>query len=531
MKKLKTNANQIIMVTRYGGYGDLTMMLHTFRALRDMYGGWKIVLRTYGDYREYAEFIFNGLIDQVVLDSNRYDLFPKESGFFTLDKDTTFGPKEATVLHFNLQGAIERSKEHGVLAFSQAAFVPTSMTKAEALEDNICENHPLLRSDESPYILIQLRNNEDGRGLTREMLPDWEKLNLNIKVKVLGPEPKDLPSLDTFLHLVYNAQYIIGSDSFGLHLAHALYSDAICYGLYSPDFPPSTRAYEGMWSMTDPVQFKKAIQDLFDKFTEGEKMFSNCPTCGTLTKDKHPNSPYWKCNGCEVWYQDPMPPKLFEAAEEKGEDGRSNGHNQPESDLKQSAHLARCYAQNWIAKVPPLDGRPFKKAMDIGCKFPYFAHILKTEFQIDAYGIDGMDFDKANDTPILSQYQQALGIPMLMVDFERVTTEQILANTSDDKPFDALSMVHVFEHMYDPKGALKKLRELLRDEGVLLIRVPSHEVAGRDWHLTDRHYGIHPFFYSEKAMRYVVEQEGSFEIVETYPMPAGTRDYILKPKR
>lgn len=258
-----------------------------------------------------------------------------------------------------------------------------------------------------------------------------------------------------------------------------------------------------------------------------------CRECGNTTTSKVEPSPYWSCSHCDLWFQSPMPPKLFEHEEEKGTDGRSNGHNQSEHDLQAAAHLARCFATNWIQKIEKKDQYKFSgwyKTLDIGCKYPYFAHTLKKEFDMNAYGIDGMDFDDPNAEPIVSQYQQELGVPMLMVDFEKVTVPQILSHTSDKEHFDAISLIHVFEHIYDPEQGLQKIYDLLQPKGVVLIRLPSHDVVGFESHMAERQYQIHPYYYSEKSMRYLIEKTDLFDIIETYPLGGGVRDFILKPR-
>lgn len=263
-----------------------------------------------------------------------------------------------------------------------------------------------------------------------------------------------------------------------------------------------------------------------------------CPCCGAEGEFKlYKESPYAMCGICDFWFQDPLPPKSFESLEEKGEDGRSGGKDQPASYHEASAHLARCFARNWILKMDPI-GRATHKAIDIGCKYPMFAHTLKKEFGMDAYGMDGMDMDDPNAPPILAEYEKELGVPMLVTDFESIPADDILAKTQDGQPFDAISMVHVFEHMYDPVAAFEKLHALLWHDGVLLIRMPSHEVPGIECHLSHAHYSIHPYFYSEQSFRNMLAKtvlhghEGGplFEIVETYPLGGAVRDYILKPR-
>lgn len=476
------------------------MMLPTLKALRLRHPAARLVLRTYKDYAGYLDH----LVDQVVLDDNRNLLFSCEAWLtgcptiHKLEADNSFARAGDTVHHYNFQGVIESRRDcHGVRAFAEAAGID-------------------LGSNWKPYyqpqqrIVVQLRNNQDGRGLSSSDLPEGflDRPGVHVIDRPLPPEDyvQQIKSADTF----------IGPDSSGLHLAAAMGVTKII-GYYHPEFPPVIRSYPNVIAFTDKTEMKKEIERM-DRHV--------CPICENQNVTNKIEA-YWQCGSCDAWFQDPLPPKVFEAREEKGEDGRSNGHNQSETDLRHSAHLAECWARNWINRIPLAEGRKQHKALDIGCKYPYFAHTLKKQ-GIEAYGIDGMDFD-ADKPPILSRYQEELGVPMLMVDFERVTPQEILSATEDKGKFDALSMVHVFEHMYQPYEALKNLRALLRDEGYFLVRVPSHEVPGMEWHMSPQHYSIHPFYYSEKSMRTLIDRSGLFEIVETYPMPVGTRDYILKP--
>lgn len=254
-----------------------------------------------------------------------------------------------------------------------------------------------------------------------------------------------------------------------------------------------------------------------------------CPVCSGPAI--FPSSdPYWTCSSCELWFQDPLPAKKFEADEEKGPDGRSVGHQMPEEDKEVTRTLAGLFYRNWIKKVQPHDDRAFYKTLDIGAKYPYFASVLRRDYRVNAYGLDGMDFDKPSQEPIISTYQEELGVPMLMVDFEVITPREILDKTSDSHGFDAITLIHCFEHMYDPEQALRNIRALVRKQGVVFIRVPSNDCEGYEQHMNARQYSVHPYFYAERSMRALVEKVGCFEIVETYGMPMGVRDFLLKPK-
>jgi len=234
------------------------------------------------------------------------------------------------------------------------------------------------------------------------------------------------------------------------------------------------------------------------------------------------------CSYCDLWFQHPQPPKVFEASHEKTEDGTSNGHLQSQRDLDVAAQLARLWAHNWIARLPLEDGKKYR-ALDVGCKYPWFAKTLR-EQGVDAYGIDGLDQDDPNLPPITNKFMEELKVPMMLVDFEKVSSEDIMRESGGGK-FHAVSMIHVFEHIYDAIVGLENIHDLLDPNGFFLVRVPSHDSEGFERDLTPGHYSIHPYFYSEKAFRYLIEEKTKlFDIVETYPM-WGQRDYILTPRK
>ncbi|OGZ45483.1 MAG: hypothetical protein A3C84_03880 [Candidatus Ryanbacteria bacterium RIFCSPHIGHO2_02_FULL_48_12] len=63
--------------------------------------------------------------------------------------------------------------------------------------------------------------------------------------------------------------------------------------------------------------------------------------------------------------------------------------------------------------------------------------------------------------------------------------------------FDVVTLWHVFEHLMDPKAYLKKIHEILHDEGTLLIEVPNYaslqaSVGGLAWfHLDIPRHTMH----------------------------------------
>lgn len=237
-----------------------------------------------------------------------------------------------------------------------------------------------------------------------------------------------------------------------------------------------------------------------------------CPVDGSKTNQKFRNTPYWVCLECSLWFQNPQPPKTYEADHELNEAGESTGHLVSEGDRNANKSLANSLYKNWL-KGP-------SKTLDVGAKYPLLAHYLK------ANGCDSFAMDNISIVP---EYSKELGVPMLQADFEQISEKQVQEWT-ETEAFDLITMVHVFEHMYDPQGALRKLKSLLKPNGLLFIRMPDHDVQGYERDLTPGHFTIHPNFWTLKAFLELLYQvQDCFTLVETYAMVPGQRDYLLRP--
>jgi glycosyltransferase involved in cell wall biosynthesis/2-polyprenyl-3-methyl-5-hydroxy-6-metoxy-1,4-benzoquinol methylase len=211
---------------------------------------------------------------------------------------------------------------------------------------------------------------------------------------------------------------------------------------------------------------------------------------------------------------EPYAPQSLWAAHEKDQNGGFTGHLMSDYEKGINQSLAESILNNFMGGKPG-------KVLDIGSKFPYLSYCFK-ELGCEAFGMDNIE--------IVPEYSKELDVPMLMADFEALTEEQIREWTHTEK-FQAVTMIHLMEHLYNPLAALGKIKSLLADDGILFLRLPDHGVSGFERDLDEGHYTIHPFFHSlSSILELLVQGQDLFTIDWTSPMDgAGQRDIVLRP--
>jgi len=122
---------------------------------------------------------------------------------------------------------------------------------------------------------------------------------------------------------------------------------------------------------------------------------------------------------------------------------------------------------------------PRGRMLDVGCGRGYLPAILRHRGW-DARGIEISE-------QAAEHAQAVLGVP--------VHVGTIHDGGFEDATFDAIVIWHVLEHIADPVAALRKARELLRPDGLLIVAVPNYSslqarLSGRHWFHLDipRHY-------------------------------------------
>lgn len=146
-----------------------------------------------------------------------------------------------------------------------------------------------------------------------------------------------------------------------------------------------------------------------------------------------------------------------------------------------------------------------KKVLDVGCGTGLFGQ-LASETGFDVWGQEisqGMA-DEAKKR----------------LDSSHVIVGE-LSEFSFEKEFDAVTLWHVFEHMPDPETALGQIHRILKDDGVLILEVPSAKSLSLRL-FRSSYTGLlvpeHLFFWSENSLRRILERQGFVIVSAAYPM-------------
>ena len=160
-----------------------------------------------------------------------------------------------------------------------------------------------------------------------------------------------------------------------------------------------------------------------------------------------------------------------------------------------------------------MQGRP-GRTLDVGCgPYPFLANRLLA-FGCDVTAIDG---NPAYTTELLLQ--------AIHVDFEELSTEDV--HHEIGREFSLITMIHSFEHCYDPLAALCKIRTITHDDSHVFLRLPDHGVRGFEAHFKP---AIHPFFHCLDSILEALRQTETFTVAETSVMDgAGQIDILLRP--
>ena len=218
-----------------------------------------------------------------------------------------------------------------------------------------------------------------------------------------------------------------------------------------------------------------------------------------------PFSSYNFCPYCNFYFQKELPPKILEGPDENNGLGPGTGHLMSDQEKEINKNLANALYGMFVPRT----------VLDLGCKYPYFLSVLKDK--IEVLGIDPISG--------ILEYGQKLGVPVIQSDFEDMDI------TPYKNKYDLITLIHVFEHFYNPLNTIKKVVECLTHRGVIYIRIPNIDVKGIERDFTDHHVQIHPFIYSTQAMYLIAEKIGCEIFRIDHIEGFGQSDFYLRKKK
>lgn len=151
----------------------------------------------------------------------------------------------------------------------------------------------------------------------------------------------------------------------------------------------------------------------------------------------------------------------------------------------------------WIARG--------QSVLEVGC-----ASGIQTRHFKDQLGcrVTGIEID-----PQAAEDARPFCDTLIIGSIEDLNLSQVLG----DKRFDAITFADVLEHLYDPAGALKKVRPFLDEGGYLIASIPNIAHAAICWELAHgrfdyQNYGLldntHIRFFTKKNVAKLFEEAG-----------------------
>jgi 2-polyprenyl-3-methyl-5-hydroxy-6-metoxy-1,4-benzoquinol methylase len=139
---------------------------------------------------------------------------------------------------------------------------------------------------------------------------------------------------------------------------------------------------------------------------------------------------------------------------------------------------------------------PGKKLLEVGCANGDF--LLKCKKR--GMDVTGVEIDK-----VVAKRATKKGLAVLDISFEEAY--QYLK----DQRFDIIFMSHVFEHFQQPKAILAYARNLLKDNGKIVLIIPNiKSITHYLFKKVSMHLDVprHFFHYSPETIRYLAEMNG-----------------------
>lgn len=168
-----------------------------------------------------------------------------------------------------------------------------------------------------------------------------------------------------------------------------------------------------------------------------------------------------RCNDCGTYFLCPYPTDE-DLAWAYSDAYYGNQTNKFDNDTERVVDIFRQYRAAWVAKRVAKNA----KILDIGCGNGRFLHFLVQKGNFEGHGIElpGKSADRAAQLDNINLHVGALQ-----------------PDTFAPQSFDAVTLVHVYEHLPNPRQTLETLQKIVKPGGKLFIYLPNIDSFQSRW--------------------------------------------------
>jgi len=245
-----------------------------------------------------------------------------------------------------------------------------------------------------------------------------------------------------------------------------------------------------------------------------EKAPELCILCGARDREALIKLGSWnvyKCSSCGLGFLDPRPSEEDMAElynKEYCEEHFTAGGKLNSAEFKKRLSLETHRVQ-FFKKI-----KKEGKVLDVGCGYGYFLAACRT-YGYDVHGLDISGWASQHAT-------EKLG---LSITFGLINTAELPRQS-----FDIITMWHFLEHTPNPRKAILKAKDWLKNDGVLIIDVPNYEGTDarknwKEWIGWDLPY--HLYHFTPQTLKELLKICG-FYVVKTKNYHSETVKVALK---
>lgn len=250
-----------------------------------------------------------------------------------------------------------------------------------------------------------------------------------------------------------------------------------------------------------------------------------CPVCGSgLDGVLYEAEPRWleSCPACGLGVALPVRPWAARASSQREV---YSGRGYVDRYLEDYAPYLTNAFQRGLRRLSDL-ARPGSTLLDIGCGFGFFANMAREA----GFAPEGIELSPA----LAEEARRRYGL--------RVAGGDLRDLGELDRRFDIVTAWDSLEHFADPVLALRSMTDLVRDEGLLLLRVPDFDPVLRDLpeDFLERYLAVvYPLDLDQHAVQFSgtsldrLFRENGLSLVERWPSreneytPREAADYLI----